>query len=121
MKPKTALKTLLLPLALLLPTAATATEHAEVRVATRLGPCNEDLGYVIETGSNAKAVYRAADAKIRARFPEARAFHQADSNTRRGGVQTHLYVVSSRVKHQGCISRAFGVGFGQDEASALKD
>jgi hypothetical protein len=116
-----ALKTLLLPLALLLPAAAAATEHAEVRVATRLGACNEDLGYVIETGADAKAVYRAADAKIRAQFPEARAFHQADSHTKKGGVQTRLTVVSTTVQHEGCASRAYGVGFGKDEAAALKD
>lgn len=116
-----ALKTLLLPLALLLPAAAGATEHAEVRVAMRLGPCNEDLGYVIETGADPKAVNRAADAKVRAQFPEARSIHQADSNTKRGGVQTRLTVVSTTVSHGGCSSRAYGVGFGKDEAAALKD
>jgi hypothetical protein len=119
--PTCALKTLLPVLVLLVPAAATATEHAEVRVALRTGPCSEDLGYIVETGADEKAVYRAADRKIRAQFPEARNIHQADSNTKRGGVQKRLAVVSTTVKHKGCASRAYGVGFGQDEAAALKD
>ncbi len=120
---QTARSTLLLPLALLLlpAGAASATEHAEVRVASTLGTCNQDLGYVVETGADPRAVYRAADAKVRAQFPEARSFHQADSNRKKGGVQTHLSVVGTTVKHGGCERRAFGVGFGRDEASALKD
>lgn len=114
------MRALLLSLVLLPTLAAAAPQHAEVRIAQELGACHQDLGYVAEVGPDAKAVSKAADARLRERFPKARSVHHAD-NVKKGAVHPHMVVVRTKVKHAGCESSAYGVGFGKDEAAALKD
>ena len=114
------MRALLLCLALLPALAAAAPQHAEVRIPSEPGPCLQDLGYVLEVGPDAKAVSRAADARLRERFPKARSTHHAD-NVKKGAVHPHVVVVRTTVRHAGCESQAYAAGFGKDEAAALKD
>ena len=114
------MRALLLSLALLPALAAAAPQHAEARIASEPGACLQDLGYVLEVGPDAKAVSKAADARLRERFPKARSTHHADS-VKKGEVLSHVVVVRTTVRHAGCESAAYSVGFGKDAPAALKD
>ena len=93
--------------------------HSVVAVTTE-GGCASALGYVVEVGEPHEA-RQEAEAKARVQYPALKRLHHRNNLRKTTNMGRHMVVVSAGVKKEGCTGRAMGVGFGADEASALKD
>ncbi|NMO19049.1 hypothetical protein HPC49_37360 [Pyxidicoccus fallax] len=103
----------------------TATARAEdvihgIVAVTHEGECTSALGYVVEVGE-ADKVAKAAEQKARAQYPALKRLNHKDNDKKGKSLGRHVVVVSAGVGKPGCTGRAMGVGFGKDEAAALKD
>ncbi|CAM3358845.1 hypothetical protein G4177_11350 [Corallococcus sp. ZKHCc1 1396] len=102
------------------PALAADSIHTLVVVTTE-GSCASALGYVVEVGEGDK-VRAAAEEKARARYPTLKRLHHKDNLKKsKEPLGRYLVVLSAGVSKAGCAGRAMGVGFGTDEASAMKD
>lgn len=112
----------LLLLTLLLPFTSLAEERIHVLVAGKNeGKCFNDLGYSIEVGDEGAKPEKKARESLKERFPDAKRFFHADNDKKGKALGRHVVIVSSTIPHAGCQKHFFGIGFGEDEAAAMKD
>jgi hypothetical protein len=101
------------------PAQAEDVIHAIV-AARPEGECTPALGYVVEVG-DADTVRKAAEQKLRARYPAVKRLNHKDNQKKGKPLGRHVVVVSAGEGKAGCTGRAMGIGFGTDEKSATKD
>lgn len=117
--------------AVLLPSAARAedADAISVVVARTIATdpaqraCDTDLGYVVATGprDGKDTARRRADELARKEYPKARHFSHVDNFGKKDKfLGRHLVVLRAEEKKESCTVTMFGIGFGQDEASATR-
>ena len=96
--------------------------HSTVAIDMK-ADCADAVGFVVEGGPAADTarVRKTVQAKARAAHPKVRNYSHADNFTKDKFAGNHAVVVTAPNTKPGCATRAMGVGFGKDEATARKD